>query len=205
MKYVTHFLTFVFTIFMTLLLVACLGDSSETPQTGALAPPTDSFEWDDGVVAAIACLGYLNSNSLGVEFENWSSVYDAYADTYSIFADVPISEVKTLVLSGDEVYCLIPRYENTRIIVETLELNLENDNDNLMEVIDVVFDDSAKSLVINCNVSDLFSNVQITIITDDKEISFSPSISLKDGSVVAGDKIQVLYLEGVYSPDLETD
>lgn len=204
MKYVTHFLTFVFMIFMTLLLVACLGDSSETPQTGALAPPTDSFEWDDGVVVAIAFLGYQNSNDLDGEFENWPSVYDAYADTYSIFADVPISEVKTLVLSGDEVYCLIPRYENTRIIVETLELNLENDNDNLMEVIDVVFDDSAKSLVINCNVSDLFSNVQITIITDDKEISFSPSISLKDGSVVAGDKIQVLYLEGVYSPDLET-
>lgn len=205
MKCVRYFLIFACMVFMVSPLAACLNGSRKTVQIESPAPPTDSFNWDDGVVAAIAFLGYQNSNSLNGKFEDWPSVYDDYAKAYSIFADVPVSEVKTLVLSGDEVYCIIPRYENTRIIVETLELQPENDNEILMETGDVVFDDIAKSFVINCNVSDLLSNAQITIVTGDKEVSFSPSISLKDGGVEAGDEMQVLYLEGVYSPDLEND
>lgn len=169
----------------------------------------DSFKWENEAIAVMSCFNYLNSDGLNGEFDNWFSVYNAYADAYSIFADVPIEDVKTLILPGDEVYCIIPRYENTRIVVKTLNWPLDSDNDIVaaleMEAGDIVFDEVAKAFIICCNVSDLFSNVQITIITDKNELTFSPSISLRDGAVMAGDGVQVLYLEGIYAPVLEID
>jgi len=191
-------------VFVFAILIFFLGISGcSTPVRNDGEP--NSFQWEEGAIAAMVYFNYLNSDSLDGKFNNWVSVYNAYADEYSIFADVPTADVKTLILPGDEVYCLIPRYENARIVVKTLNWPLDFDSNNMMEVGDKVFDEIAKAFIVCCNESDIYSNIQITIITDNNELTFSPFISLKDGEIIAGDGVQVLYLEGIYAPVLETD
>ena len=166
---------------------------------------TVPFEWEDGAIAATAFFDYLDSKVLAGDFQNWPYIYDAYAEAYPIFADIPLSRVDTLALAGDEVFCVIPRFEGTRIIVEPLDWPLDDDPEFKPVVGDIVFDDITVALVIMCNVSDIFTNTRLTITVDDIESVFSPSISLRDGAIRSGDNVQALYLEGVYAPVLEID
>ena len=91
--------------------------------------------------------------------------------------------------SGQEFYCIIPRYIDSTIIVKKVELSDEGELEEKELIVT-----SDKPILIQCNESDLYPNTNITINHKEESTSFSPFISLKDGSVIADDNIEVIDL-----------
>lgn len=91
--------------------------------------------------------------------------------------------------AGQEMFCILPHYLGSTITVNRAEIS---DDGKLVEKEKLVTSD--KPIFIQCNESDLHSNVIITIKHNDDSTSFSPYISLMDGSVMPVAQIEVIYL-----------
>ena len=159
-------------IILTLLIVAlvlttgfaCLMYvNSEAPSENNI-----TIVWEEDNIAAMAFLGYG---------EYLFALGTYTADT----APIPVYEIE-----GDEYYLLVPKDKDTQIKI------YENDF-NTMEKGKLLFDiETASPFVLKCNVSDIFSNVVIELVSPTKTIEFSPFLSLMDGSVVVPEDIQLL-------------
>ena len=88
-------------------------------------------------------------------------------------------------LGGEELYLVIPRYE-TKTYLNKLEMgeNGETIKQNHMM--------SMPPFFVKCNMSDIFSNAEISFNYKGKEYIYSPYISLKDGSVVVEDFVYLI-------------
>lgn len=85
-----------------------------------------------------------------------------------------------------EWYVIIPKYLGTEIIVNrTQEAMLDDDDEEFLKY-------TFKPILVCCNVSDIIPSVEITIKTMSEEITFSPGISLEDGSVLKYDHINIV-------------
>lgn len=113
-------------------------------------------------------------------------------------------------LMGEECYLIIPKYKNASISLKELEIS---EDGNLKEVVNEYLDGlTTNGATFICqNISDIAPNGKITIRYRDDAFEFSPSISLKDGSLILPDEIidgeEILdwekeIEEGKYSTDL---
>ena len=93
-----------------------------------------------------------------------------------------VSDYDTLFMGGCELYLIVPKHEGTTITVREIDTS---GGENIVG--DEVMSTN-KPLFIMCNPSDLRSNVEIMISYLDMEISFSPYVSLEDGSLVLPDQ-----------------
>ncbi|MGI6718531.1 MAG: hypothetical protein ACOX4D_05245 [Bacteroidales bacterium] len=132
--------------------------------------------WDEPDMVAIAFLGYHQDTSN----ERFVQTYKYYQDTYKLPKDIDFVE-----LEGDEYYLVIPRDRNTKIEVREYSFDifcegLDEDSGDLLKE----FDDG-EPFIIKCNVSDAISNVIFIIENNEGEkVTYSPTISLRDGSLV---------------------
>ena len=111
-------------------------------------------------------------------------------------------------LNGEECYLVIPKYRNASVSLKELEISQDG---KLKEVANELldFNASAGTTFVCQNISDIAPNGKITIRYRDDVIEFSPSISLKDGSLMLPEGVtnaedildwKSLAQENIYSP-----
>lgn len=86
-------------------------------------------------------------------------------------------------LNGQDCYLVIPKYKNACVSLKELEIT---EDGKLKEIENPYLDNNACSgtTFICQNISDIGPNGKITIRYRDDVLEFSPSISLKDGSLI---------------------
>ena len=143
--------------------------------------------YDDKYKAFMIYLGgAVDEDSLKDTLEKldvWTSNLFNYRDP-SMLVTIKESQVGDLpYLIGEECYLLIPKYKNASVALKELEIS----NDGKLKEVDNVYLDSnacCGPTFICQNMSDLGPNGKITIRYRDEVLEFSPSISMKDGTMI---------------------
>ena len=157
-------------------------DATSTPTQEAAAAPTptpdplSTLPYEDGQFYAAAYLGYLEPKDL-----------DFFRQTYFGGRELPVHHIS----DGDfypgkqGAHTGAHRQDgNPNATVRLLR------NDMLTQTSSIFYEQPDGSpFVIGCNVSDIFPDVTVEITASDGEkVSFSPFISLEDGSVEVGER-----------------
>lgn len=103
------------------------------------------------------------------------------------FDNLPDDQITTYTTNGEELYLIIPRSNNISITI--YEANLE-ENGNLAK--GEIIAKTNEPFIIKCNQSDIVPNTILNIASNDITIEYSPSLSLKDGSVTSHQNILTL-------------
>ncbi len=142
-------------------------DASETSTSNLeiSTSNTEKINFADNHFYAVAYLGYEEIEDL-----------DYYKDNYLDGDGAPIHR-----FSSGEYYLIIPRYEGMSVCLYRNDLET-------MGKTPVYENDDCAPFIIQCNISDIFSDVTVELVYQGEKVEFSPYISLKDGSVVVGDR-----------------
>ena len=100
---------------------------------------------------------------------------DYYVQQYLDSEDIPVH-----YLSSGDYYLVIPRYSG-------MELSLYKNDLETSERTLFYHDPDCEPFIIQCNVSDIFSDATIQLTYQGDTVEFSPFISLKDGSLEIGE------------------
>ena len=125
----------------------------------------DSIPFTGDQLYAAAYLGFE-------EMEDLSYYTQRYLDS----GDLPIH-----YFSPGEYYLIIPRYPDMSLAL--YKNDIQTDQPAL-----VYEDPVCEPFLIQCNISDIFSDVTVELTYQGETVSFSPYISLKDGSVQVGER-----------------
>ncbi|WP_066924988.1 hypothetical protein [Murdochiella massiliensis] len=122
------------------------------------------------------------------KLDAWTGVFTNYEDPRMLLAIKESEGGNKPYLIGEECYLIIPKYENASISLKELE---PTDEGKLKEVGNIHLDNlSATGNTFICqNISDIAPNAKITIRYRDDVLEFSPSISLKDGSLLLPEEV----------------
>lgn len=124
----------------------------------------DSIPFADGQSYAVAHVGYQQIEDL-----------DYYVTQYLESGALPIH-----YLSSGDYYLVIPRYEG-------MALSLYKNDFETSAPILLYEEPNCRPFLIQCNVSDIFPDATIQLTYHGEVVSFSPFISLKDGSLDVGE------------------
>ncbi len=144
-------------------------DSASEPSHGEASGGKDGLyndiAWRDGDLAAVGFVaGYSYfSDELSINTQLYSVRYK--------FANAPINNVHG---EGSEYYYIVPRYYDCQILIESLELDAQTASGQLYSGAG-----SDGPILLYANISDIISNVRVTVTRGDESISFSPTRSLK--------------------------
>lgn len=94
------------------------------------------------------------------------------------FNNLSDDQITTYTTDGEELYLIIPRSNDISITI--YEANLE-ENGNLAK--GEIIAKTNEPFIIKCNQSDIIPNTILNITSNDLTIEYSPSLSLKDGSI----------------------
>ncbi len=153
---------FLLTLICALTLSSCAQPSvpTETPE----ASKQENIQFTEGQLYAVAWVGYGEATDLPFYLEQY----------------IDADELPTHYISGGDYYLVIPRYENMK-----LELYK---NDMTTNTSSLVFEESdCGPFLVQCNVSDIFSDATVALTYNEEQVEFSPAISLMDGSFVIGE------------------
>ena len=125
----------------------------------------DIIPFEAGQLYAAAYLGYQ-------AIEDW----DYYAERYLDSDKLPVHYV-----SDGDYYLVIPRYDGMSLSLYV------NDVDTGLGMLRFQ-DPDCGPFVIQCNASDIFTDVTVLLEYNGETAEFSPFISLKDGSVMIGER-----------------
>lgn len=150
---------------LCLLALAGCGGQTEPPASDPAGDDAPSIPFQEGQLYAAAYLGYQEIEDLAY-----------YTETYLDGAEPPV-----YYLSDGDFYLVVPRYEDTalrlyRRDMETMETEL------------VCEDPRCRPFILQCNVSDIFSDAVISLTHGEDTAEFSPYISLENGSVQVGER-----------------
>lgn len=118
----------------------------------------------------------------------WQEVYYEYKDPSLLLNIRENEETFKHEIMGEEYYLLVPKFKNTTISLKELEIS---DGGELKERPNYTLEKISLTgpTVICQNISDTAPNAKITLRYKDDVYEFSPSISLKDGSIMLPDEI----------------
>ena len=147
---------------LCLALTAC---TQAAPSEEEPALPYEDITFQEGQLYAAAYLGWE-------EMEGLSDYQTAYLKGES----VPVHYI-----SPGEFYLIIPRYPDMAVKL------YQNDINGAAPVL--LFEaENCVPFVVQCNISDIFSDLTVELSYGGEAVSFSPYISLKDGSVQVGER-----------------
>ncbi len=151
----------VFLLLVITVVLICLGTLFKDKQMNS---PFLPFEVEAGKYIAVMYIGGSEDSY------NYSLVQKYYEN----------NEFDTIDIGGEEKYLIIPLGKP----ISVFSLSLTEDGGVEEKLI-------RKSVIapfyIKCNMSDIFSNCLLRVMVNNKQYSYSPYISLKDGSVVVED------------------
>lgn len=118
----------------------------------------------------------------------WQEVYYEYKDPPLLLNLSENEETSEYEIMGQEYYLLIPKFKNTSIALKELEIS---DGGELKEKTNYTLEKMSLTgpTVICQNISEIAPNAKIVLRYKDDIFEFSPSLSLKDGSVMLPDEI----------------
>lgn len=119
----------------------------------------------------------------------WTSIFSNYEDPNMLISMKDGEVGDRPYLNGEECYLVIPKYKNASVSLKELELS---DDGKLKEVENIYLDaiSSSGTTFIMQNISDIAPNGKIIIRYRDDSFEFSPSISLKDGSLMLPEEVK---------------
>lgn len=95
---------------------------------------------------------------------------------------------------GEDVYLLVPATESVALTIQAVELS---DQGELVPTGETLYSGVGEVVLLRCNVSDIMPNTLVTALESDQLLEFSPSLSLRDGSVWAPGAVDLTpYPEG---------
>lgn len=130
------------------------------------------FEKDDGKLLGVMYIG-------GLEEDYDYAVVDKYFNT---------SDFETIDLEGEEKYLIIPR--DSEVEVYSLSMDEVDEMDFVMN--EKYIKTMDKPFYITCNVSDIIANSALKVNKEGIRYSYSPYISLKDGSIFVEDFVEYI-------------
>lgn len=170
--------------------------SSAEPETSADDPEADEWDpyviqrqvmLDEGDMCGVAYIGYAES---GMTADDCRQLFldSTYAEDFEDLTDIPDSNIVT-ECGGCELYLIIPQDVGATVSVN--EWLLTEENDFMGEAGRVYYrSESGAPVLVCCNVSDIMPNIVVSIVdSDGRTLDWSPSISLKDGSVLTNDLV----------------
>ena len=98
-----------------------------------------------------------------------------------------LAELPLIQMGGGEIYAIIPRYEGETITLNSV-LWSEERGEPVQQEPGTVYD---TAILVACNESDIFSNIVVTLTMGKESVSFSPYISLMDGSIITDERVPV--------------
>ena len=153
------------------LWLAGCGASEVTPSEPPESTPPiqisklDAIPFEGDQLYAIACLGYEKEERLA--FYEQEYLDDGIAAAHYV--------------SNGEYYLVIPRYPDMTL---RLYRNVFGETEKIL----FYESETSESFLLQCNISDIFPDVTVEFICEGESVSFSPYISLKDGSLAAGER-----------------
>lgn len=119
----------------------------------------------------------------------WTSIFSNYEDPNMLISMKDGEVGDRPYLNGEECYLVIPKYKNASVSLKELELS---EDGKLKEVENIYLDaiSSSGTTFIMQNISDIAPNGKIIIRYRDDSFEFSPSISLKDGSLMLPEEVK---------------
>lgn len=156
-------------------------ESSSIGDTEPSAPTPDTYvNWSDDMLCAVRYLGYDAHATSPKELEKWSELTELYP-----FLD-ELAEKYYANIGGGEFYLIIPRDPKAEAYVYELEFN------ETLDITECVYV-SRGAFIINCNISDIYSNAKTVMNIYDQLCEFTQWISLKDGSISTDNsKVQII-------------
>lgn len=130
-----------------------------------------------GNKVGLAFLGYVDSQSSEVDLRD----YLMYSDAGLAYPFLPMSWL--LMVEGQELYVIVPPDEMTSITVYASGVNEwgEYVDDTSMPLGE---NWPGEPLLLQCNLSEIYSNVLIVVNDGSETIAFRPSLSMEDGHLV---------------------
>jgi hypothetical protein len=105
------------------------------------------------------------------------------------FSDLPEQwpeRIETVEANSWEIYLLLPKYKDT--VMTVYERNMEHyENEDVAFLTEIIT--TGDPVLLKCNFSDIFPSIEIRIEHGEEATVCVPSISNKDGSVMAGERI----------------
>ena len=152
-------------VVLAILCIALTACTQAAPSEEEPALPYENITFQEGQLYAAAYLGWE-------EMEGLSDYQTAYLKGES----VPVHYI-----SPGEFYLIIPRYPDMAVKL------YQNDINGAAPVL--LFEaENCVPFVVQCNISDIFSDLTVELSYGGEAVSFSPYISLKDGSVQVGER-----------------
>jgi len=135
-------------------------------------------EEGDSQIKKIESIPFFNDQLYAVAYLGYDEIGELsfYIQKYLDSENIPIH-----YLSQGEYYLVIPRYSN-------MSLSLYKNDIQTIDSSLIFEEKECRPFIIQCNVSDIFSDATICFTYNNETIEFSPYISLKDGTVVVGDR-----------------
>ena len=142
---------------------------ADEPVTNSLESyGAEGVDWNDGDLFAIGFVGYMEGIG-GISENPLLMVYD---DLYSFY------EYQDYVAYiGDEIFFIFPRYADATVTIE------QRTHDDKVKIVDTLYEGGNLPVMFGCNESDLYPNTVVTVTGNGKSVSFSPALSLMDGSI----------------------
>lgn len=143
------------------------------PTTEAASAPTtapeqtsklDTIPFEEGQLFAVAYLGYQQIDDL-----------EYYVQRY-----LDSDELETYTISEGDYYLIIPRYPDMTVSLYAADMET-SENSLCFETA------SCDPFIIQCNISDIFSDAILRFTYNGNTVEYSPFISLEDGSLQTGD------------------
>ena len=134
---------------------------------------------------------YQNVQASGPENSLGTVLFLGYHETIDekLVSELPqaLAELPLIRMGGGEIYAIIPRYEGETITLNSV-LWSEERGEPVQHEPGTVYD---SAILVACNESDIFSNIVVTLTMGEESVSFSPYISLMDGSIITDERVPV--------------
>jgi len=127
----------------------------------------------EGKLMAVAFLGYDMDFR---ESEDWTKYIKDYPFLESTLKD------HYIVGEGNEIYAIVPPSKDYKLSVHTFQYNEDRVTGQEGECLYESEDGSP--IILRCNISDIISNVQVTLCGGDEVMAWAPELSLRDNTLV---------------------
>ena len=148
------------------------GDPDATVMKYKLAPHAAYLPFQEKYDGLLGGVAYVGTNEAGAS--QFKKEYFSKAPT-SLLTETSITKVNH---DGDELYYIFPKYEGTNIVIRAVTVDK-----NYNTIYGKTLYSGLGPVLLRANISDLWANTEITLTFKNDTITFSPHISLMDGSV----------------------
>lgn len=125
----------------------------------------------------VGFFGYVDSESDG------SAVAKYVADSKLAKSYPFLSDITPVLSEGAELYALVPASSDTAVTVYRVILS-EDGSDRIDRDTPIYSGKPGEAVILRCNISEIYSNVLISVTQGESTTEFRPAISLKDGHTV---------------------